>query len=72
MKTAPWNLAANGEGDFTVACDVGQKAVGGGYDNPSGLALPLDTRPGPDGASWKVYLLGVTAGSGTVYVVCLK
>jgi hypothetical protein len=73
VKTAAYSLGANGEGDFTVSCDAGQKAVGGGYDNPSGLALALDTRPGPDGASWKVYLVGGSSGgSGSVFVTCVK
>ena len=73
VKTAAWNLGGNGEGDFTVSCDAGQKAVGGGYDNPSGFALSVDNRPGPDGASWKVYLLGgPSGGSGSIFAVCMK
>lgn len=73
VKTAAWNLGGNGEGDFTVSCDAGQKAVGGGYDNPSGFALSVDNRPGPDGASWKVYLFaGSSGGSGNLFVTCMK
>jgi hypothetical protein len=73
VKAAPYNIGANGEGDFTASCDAGQKAVGGGYDNPSGLAFSLDTRPGPDGASWKVYLVGgPSGGSGSIFAVCMK
>ena len=73
VKTAPFNLGGNGEGDFTAACDAGQKAVGGGFDNPAGVVLSIDSRPGPDGASWKVYLFaGSSGGSGNIYVVCLR
>jgi hypothetical protein len=73
VKTAGYNLGANGEGDYTASCDAGQKAVGGGYDNPSGFVLPLDSRPGPDGASWKVYLVGGSSGgSGSIFAVCMK
>jgi hypothetical protein len=74
-KTAPWSLAANGEADFTVTCDAGQKAISGGFDNPVGVAFPFDTRPTTDGASWKLYLgnLSTTApASGTLYAICLK
>jgi hypothetical protein len=73
VKTAAYNVGANGEGDFAASCDAGQKAVGGGYDNPSGFVLPLDSRPGPDGASWKVYLVGGSSGgSGSIFAVCMK
>jgi hypothetical protein len=73
VKTAPFSLGGMGEGDFSATCDAGQKAVGGGYDNPSGFAFGLDSRPSSDGASWKVYLVGGSSGgSGNVYAVCLK
>ena len=73
VKTAPITLGGNGAGDFTAACDAGQKAVGGGYDNPSGVLIGFDSRPGSDGASWKVFVIsGSSGGSGSVYVVCLK
>jgi hypothetical protein len=75
VKTASWTLAASASGDFSAACDAGQKAVGGGYDNPEGDVLSLDTRPTPDGGGWRVYLLNLstTAGaSGSIYAVCLR
>ena len=75
IKTAPWSLGGGQGNDFAAACDAGQKVVAGGYDNPSGDALALDTRPGPDGTSWRVFLVNIsdTAGaSGTVYAICLK
>src|SRR3954447_8001041 len=34
VKSAPWSLAAGQGADITVACDGGQKAVSGGFDNP--------------------------------------
>jgi hypothetical protein len=74
-KTAPWSLGGGQGGDFAAACDAGQKAIGGGYDNPSGDALALDTRPGSDGASWRVFIVNLSASagaSGNVYVLCLK
>jgi hypothetical protein len=75
VKSASWTLAASASGDFSAACDPGQKAVGGGYDNPQGDALSLDTRPTPDGTGWRVYLLNLSStdgASGSVYAVCLR
>jgi hypothetical protein len=75
VKSAAWTLAASASGDFSAACDPGQKAVGGGYDNPQGDALSLDTRPTPDGTGWRVYLLNLSStdgASGSVYAVCLR
>jgi hypothetical protein len=75
VKSSSWTLAASASGDFSAACDAGQKTVGGGYDNPQGDVLSLDTRPTSDGSSWRVYVLNLstTAGaSGSIYAVCLR
>jgi hypothetical protein len=75
VKSAGWSLPANQGGDFTATCDAGQKAIGGGFDNPQGGGLAIDTRPTPDGSGWRVYVLNVmdTSGSsGSVYAICLK
>jgi hypothetical protein len=75
VKSASWTLAASAEGDFSATCDAGQKAVAGGYDNPQGDGLSLDTRPTSDGSGWRVYVLNLstTAGaSGSIYAVCLR
>jgi hypothetical protein len=75
VKTASWALAANQGIDFSVACDSGQKAIGGGYDNPNGFALAVDTRPSSDGASWRLFLANASSSagaSGTLYAICLR
>jgi hypothetical protein len=75
IKSAAWSLAAGDGKDFAVACDSGQKAVAGGFDNPSGAALPLDTRPSSDGGSWRIFLGNLSSSegaSGTLYAVCLR
>jgi hypothetical protein len=74
IKTAPFAIPAGQQGDFSASCDAGQKAVGGGYDNPAGTAFSVDTRPSNNGASWSVYLLATdsSAAIGSVYAVCLK
>jgi hypothetical protein len=75
IKSAAWSLAAGDGKDFSVTCDAGQKAVAGGYDNPAGTVLPLDTRPSSDGASWRIFLGNLSnaeGASGTLYAVCVK
>jgi hypothetical protein len=75
VKTAAWSLTANNGGDFTATCDPGARALAGGYDNPAGTVLALDTRPTAGDAAWSVYLANVSdtdSASGSVYVVCSK
>jgi hypothetical protein len=74
VKTAGWSLNPGTANDFAATCDAGQKAVAGGFDNPSGDALSIDTRPSSDGASWRIFLFNLSssaAASGSIYVVCL-
>ncbi len=74
VKSQPWSLNASGTGDFSVACDSGQKAIAGGYDNPSGDALQLDSRPSADLTAWRIFLGNLSSSasaSGAVYAVCL-
>ena len=75
IKTATWTLAPDGESDFSVACDSGKKAVGGGWDDPGAWAHAWDDRPSPDGSAWRMYIdvsrLAPSAQSGTLYVVCV-
>jgi hypothetical protein len=57
--------------DFTVTCDSGKKVTGGGFE---GVALAFQTRPGSDGASWKVTLANLSdsaAASGTLFAACI-
>jgi len=74
VQTQPWSLNGGGGNDYSVACASGAKAIAGGYDNPTGDAIALDTRPSSDQSGWKIFLQNVssTAGaSGTLYAVCL-
>ena len=76
VKSAPWSIAVGGYADVVVMCDGGQKAIGGGYDDPGGYAHAWDTRPTGDGGGWRVYLdISKSAAgqqSGTVYAMCLR
>ncbi len=74
VKSQPWSLNPGGSNDFSVACDSGQKAIAGGYDNPSGDAIALDTRPSADQTAWRIFLGNASTSapaSGAVYAVCL-
>src|SRR6266852_1595786 len=56
VQTQPWSLNGGGGNDFSVVCASGAKAIAGGYDNPSGDAVALDTRPSSDETGWKIFL----------------
>ena len=62
--------------DFVVSCDAGQKAIGGGWDDPGGWAHAWDDRPTPDGTGWRVFLTNSDNAPGTqsggLYAVCLR
>src|SRR6185503_8716825 len=76
VKTSPWSMTAGGHSDVTVMCDSGQKAVGGGYDDPGGYAFAWDPRPTGDAAGWRVHIhLPKDAPSqqtGALYATCLR
>jgi hypothetical protein len=76
VKATPWSLAPGAYNDFVVMCDSGQKAVAGGYDDPSGYAHEWDTRPTGDGGGWRTNLAvskeAPSQQSGTVYTICLR
>jgi hypothetical protein len=77
VHTAPWSLTIGGnagdQGDFTVNCGAGQKAVSGGYTS-DGSVLTFQSRPTVGDDGWSIYLDNAdktTAHSGNVYAVCL-
>jgi len=76
VKTSTWSFAPGAGGDVTVACDVGQKALSGGWEDPNAWGSVRDSRPVSDAASWRIHVtVSSTAPddqSGTAYAVCLK
>ena len=76
VKASPWSLAPDGENDFAVMCDSGQKAVGGGIVDQSGWAHAWDTGPTGDGNGWRMYLAvpqnATGQQSGNLYAVCVR
>ncbi len=76
IKAGQWSFGPNQEGDATVTCDANQKAIGGGWEDPGGWAHAWDSRPTPDGGSWKTYITISSQApgqqTGSVYAVCIK
>jgi hypothetical protein len=76
VKTGTWSLGPGGESDFTLACDAGQKAIGGGWDDSGGFGHGWDDRPMSDGSAWRVYMTMADNAPGTqsggLYAVCLR
>jgi hypothetical protein len=75
VRSAAWSVPAGSQADFAASCDAGQKVVSGGFDAAAGQATPVASRPGSDGASWRVFLANASttaAASGSVYAVCVK
>ena len=73
IKTGTGSLAANGGGDFTIACDSGQKVMGGGFTSNTGV-IAFDSYPQSD-TTWAFFLGNLsdtTPASITLYATCLK
>lgn len=73
-KSGGFSLNPQEGRDVTVACDSGQKAIGGGFDS-NGALITLDSRPSSDGGGWTVYVQNLDSSrgaSGNVYAVCLR
>ena len=73
IKTATATLPANGEGEFTVTCDGGQRAAGGGFSS-DGAVFNFDSYPvGP--SAWRLYLANAdeaNAANINLYATCLR
>jgi hypothetical protein len=76
IKTATWWNSPQQEQNLTVACDAGQKAIGGGWSDPAGWSQRYQSLPTTDDGGWTtdIYTFSGAPGaqSGTVYAVCLK
>lgn len=75
VKSGTWTLNGGQVADMTAMCDAGQKAIGGGFDNPVGAAFSVDTRPTSDGGGWRIFLVNTSTtdtASGSLYAVCLR
>jgi hypothetical protein len=76
VKTGTWTLAPGAGSNFTVMCDSGQKAVGGGWADPGDWSSSYQSLPTADGGGWIVNIwtsrYATATQTGTLYAVCLK
>lgn len=60
----------------SALCLSGEKAIGGGFEQESGLADVIGNRPVPDGTGWRFGIFAESGNQlpsvGTIYAVCLK
>jgi hypothetical protein len=65
-------LAPDTGKDFSVACDAGQKVMGGGFTS-DGSVFSFDSYPQSD-TTWVMFLAnaGTTAANVTLYATCLR
>jgi hypothetical protein len=77
VKTGTWAMALpNTFQGYTVTCDAGSKAIGGGWDqvNPAtGGVGSLSSFPTSDDSGWTVWIWNIGGvHNGNTYAVCLK
>ncbi|HEX2433208.1 MAG TPA: hypothetical protein VHI55_04575 [Gaiellaceae bacterium] len=73
-SSAPFSLDPQGEGEITIPCAGGAKAISGGYAT-SNVVISADTHPTANGAGWTLYLVNLSsteAASGSAQAICLK
>jgi hypothetical protein len=73
VKTGTASLGPDGGGEFSVACDAGQKVMGGGFSSNTGV-IAFDSYPQSD-TTWSFFLgnlSSTTAATITLYATCLK
>jgi hypothetical protein len=59
-----------------VLCNSNEKVVGGGWDQASGIVVPLKDQPLSDGSGWTVQMFAEsgnnTPANGSVWAVCMR
>jgi hypothetical protein len=74
VETEPFALGPDELDAFDVACDAGQKALGGGFSS-FGLVTELGSFPSTDGTTWNFFLANLAEldpVNGDIYVTCLR
>jgi hypothetical protein len=73
-KTSTATIAAGGGQAYTIACDAGQKVLGGGFSSDGPLVVAVASGP-TDDATWSLGLLNLDDSAGhniTLYATCIK
>jgi hypothetical protein len=73
VKTSTTSIAAGAEGEFTIACDGGQRVAGGGFASDGGV-FNLDSHPS-NPSTWRLYLVNGSDTEGaavTLFATCIR
>ena len=73
VKSSSGQIAAGGWAPFQVACDAGQKVVGGGFSSNE-IVIGLDSYPSSD-TTWSLFLINgsdTAPASVSTYATCIK
>ena len=73
VKTTTTSIAAGAEGEFTIACDSGQRVAGGGFAS-DGSVVNFDTHP-TNASTWRLYLVNASETEGaavTLFATCIR
>ena len=75
VRPTHWSIPPRaGEVYITAPCAAGEKAIGGGWENPNGPAAAFDTKPSADDTAWIVDVANFAnvGAEGNVFAVCAK
>jgi hypothetical protein len=75
VRHTHWSIPRQGITDAVAPCAAGEKAVGGGWDNPNGPTFGFDSKPTVDDTGWVVHIENPSnsiGAEGEVYVVCVR
>jgi hypothetical protein len=73
-KTSSGSVGAGGAQAFSIACDSGQKVLGGGFSSDGPLLVAITDGP-VDDATWGIGLINLDEAAGhnvTLYATCIK
>ena len=73
-KSSTATIGAGAAQSYQIACDTGQKVMGGGFSSDGPLIVAVASGP-TDDATWSVGLLNLDQAAGhnvTLYATCLK
>ena len=74
IKTASASIGPGIAAPYAVACDAGQKVMGGGFSSDGPLIIIIESRPLND-TTWQIGLLNLDSSAGysvTVYATCIR
>jgi hypothetical protein len=76
-RSQSWSVSTEkGVARDTALCQAGEKVIGGGWDQATGIVVALKDHPLTDGSGWRVQFIAESGNdlpaSGSMWAVCLK